>query len=108
MAKITYIEPILSVSGKLFKNSTIVFMHRKAATTNTDNRNFTHSVGKRATLPSESELQQRTKFGQICKAVSTRLRDPKQMATDQAAYKAQSTYKTLRQFVWHQIAETLE
>ena len=108
MARITYIEPVASVSGKLFGKSNIIFMTRKAATSNTDVPNFTHSVGKRTTQPSENELQHRTKFGTIAKAVSTRLTNPTQMAKDQAAYKAQSTYKTLRQYVWHQVAESME
>lgn len=108
MAKITYIEPILSVSGKLFKNSTIVFMTRRAPTSNSSNKNYTHSVSKRSTQPSENELAQRSKFGQICKAVSTRLSNPTQMAKDQVSFKAQSTYKTLRQFVWHQVSDSME
>ncbi len=108
MARITYIEPVESVSGKLFNKSNIIFMRRKAATSNQDVPNFTHSVGKRSTQPSENELQHRTKFGQICKNVAKRLQDPTQMAKDQAAYKAQSTYKTLRQFVWHQVSDTME
>ena len=108
MARITYIEPVATVSGKLFAKSNIIFMRRKAATSNTDVPNFTHSVGVRSTQPSENELQHRSKFGSIAKAVSQRLVNPTQMAKDQVAYKAQSTYKTLRQYVWHQVAETME
>ena len=108
MARITYIEPVQSVSGKLFKSSNIIFMRRKAATSNDAVPNFTHSVGKRSTQPSESELQHRTKFGSIAKAVSTRLQNPTQMAKDQVAFKAQSTYKTLRQFVWHAVSDSME
>ena len=83
-------------------------MRRKAATSNDAVPNFTHSVGKRSTQPSESELQHRTKFGSIAKAVSTRLQNPTQMAKDQVAFKAQSAYKTLRQYVWHQVADSME
>ena len=108
MARITYIEPVQSVSGKLFQKSNIIFMRRKAATSNDAVPNFTHSVGKRSTQPSESELQHRSKFGQICKAVAKRLVNPTEMAKDQAAYKAQSAYKTLRQYVWHQVADSME
>ncbi len=108
MARITYIESVASVSGKLLGKSNIIFMRRKAATSNTDVPNFTHSAGKRSTQPSESELQHRTKFGSIAKAVSTRLQNPTQMAKDQVAFKAQSTYKTLRQFVWHAVSDSME
>lgn len=108
MAKVVYIEPIESISGKLFKKSKVVFMVRKAATSNSGNKNYTHSVGVRSTRPSENELAQRAKFAQICKAVSTRLTDGTQMAKDQAAFKQQTTYKTLRQFVWHQVSDSME
>ena len=108
MARITYIEPVATVSGKLFAKSNIIFMRRKAATSNTDVPNFTHSVGKRSTQPSESELAHRTKFGQICKGVSQRLTNPTQMAKDQAGFKGQSTYKTLRQYVWHAVSDSME
>ena len=108
MARITYIEPVQSVSGKLFQKSNIIFMRRKAATSNDAVPNFTHSVRKRSTMPSESELQHRTKFGTIAKAVSTRLQNPTEMAKDQVAFKAQSAYKTLRQYVWHQVSDSIE
>lgn len=108
MARITYIEPVATVSGKLFNKSNIIFMRRKAATSNTDVPNFTHSVGKRSTQPSESELQHRSKFGTIAKAVSKRLVNPSQMATDQVNFKSQTVYKTLRQFVWHAVADSME
>ena len=108
MARITYIEPVATVSGKLFNKSNIIFMRRKAATSNSAIPNFTHSVGKRSTQPSESELAHRTKFGTIAKAVSQRLTNPTQMAKDQVAFKSQSTYKTLRQYVWHAVADSME
>lgn len=108
MAKVVYIEPIESISGKLFKKSKVVFMVRKAATSNSGNKNYTHSVGVRSTQPSENELAHRAKFGQICKAVSTRLTDGTQMAKDQAAFKQQTAYKTLRQFVWHAVSDSME
>lgn len=108
MARITYIEPVQSVSGKLFKSSNIIFMRRRAATSNTDGPNFTHSVGKRSTQPSENELQHRSKFGSIAKAVSQRLTNPTEMAKDQVGFKGQSTYKTLRQYVWHAVSDSME
>ncbi len=52
MAKIKFIDPVKSVSGKLSKSSHVTFMLRKAATSNTamlENPNFTHIMGKRST-----------------------------------------------------------
>ena len=108
MAKITFIDPVKSVSGKLSKASTVTFMRRQAATSNVAmlaNPNYTHIMGKRTTAVSQSEVAYRTRFGAICTATKARLHDSTKMAADLAAFKKQSVYKTLRQYVWHQCAE---
>ena len=110
MAHITFIDPVKTVSGKLSKKSTVTFMVRQAATSNAvmlQNPNYTHIRGKRTTEVSASEQAYRTRFGKICKATTARLADPTKKAADQAAFKAQSEYKTLRQYVWHQCAEEI-
>ena len=55
MAKVIYMDPVKSVSGKLSKASTVTFMHRRAATSNAAmlaNPNYTHIIGKRKSSPS--------------------------------------------------------
>lgn len=111
MAKVTYIDPVKTVSGKLSKKSKVTFMVRKAATSNAamlENPNYTHVPGKRTTPVSQSEYAYRQRFGKICKATMSRLKDPEHQAADQAAFKAQTQYKTLRQYVWHQVADATE
>ncbi len=110
MAHITYIDPVKSVSGKLSKKSTVTFMVRQAATSNAvmlQNPNYTHIRGKRTTAPSQTEIAYRARFGQICQATTARLLDASKTAADIAAFKAQTQYKTLRQYVWHQCAEEI-
>ena len=110
MAKVTYIDPVKTVSGKLAKKSTITFMVRKAATSNEDmlnNPNYTHIMGKRTTPLNQAEKDYRARFGTICAATGRRLQDTSKMEADSAAFKAQSQYKTLRQYVWHQVADTI-
>jgi len=110
MAHAIFYDPVKSISGKLSKKSLVTFMVRKAQTSNTamlENPNYTHIMGKRTTLPSASEVAQRTRFGQICKATNTRLKDPQKMQADLAAFKQQSDYRTLRQYVWHQCADEI-
>ena len=105
MAHITFIDPVKTVSGKLSKKSTVTFMVRLAATSNAvmlQNPNYTHIRGKRTTEVSASEQAYRTRFGKICKATQARLNDPSKKNADIAAFKAQTEYKTLRQYVWHQ------
>ena len=108
MAKIIYKDPIKSVSGKLSKKSDTIYMVRRAATSNTEmieNPCYTSVYGKRSTLPSASEIAARTKFGAICKATQARLKDPSKMQADLAAFKQQTEYQTIRQYVWHKCAD---
>ena len=108
MAKVTYLDPIDHLSGKISKQSRITYMHRTAATANLGTPDFTHVRGNRKTAPSESEVAQRTRFGTICKTTRQRLMDASKMPADIAAFKAQTQFRTLYQFVWHQVADTME
>ncbi len=107
MAKVTYLDPIDHLSGKIAKAYRTTYMHRTADTSNTDNPNFTHVRSKRTSPASQAETEYRAKFGQICKAARERLSDATKLPSDTAAFKAQSTYKTLYQFVWHAVADSL-
>lgn len=110
MAKITYIDPVKNVQGKLSKKSKVCYMVRKAPTSNPEmlaNPNYTTVCGKRSTLPSASEIAARTRFGNVCKQTQARLKDPSKVAADLAGFKAQTDYTTLRQYVWHQVADEL-
>ena len=110
MAKITFIDPVKSVSGKLSKASTVTFMRRQATTSNVAmlaNPNYTHIMGKRKSTPSQSEVAYRTRFGAICAATHLRLNDPAKKSADMAGFKSQTQYRTLRQYVWHQCADEI-
>ena len=108
MAKVTYLDPIDHLSGKISKQSRTTYMHRTAATANTGTPNFTHVCGSRTTALTQSEVAQRTRFGQICTATRQRMMDASKMPADIAAFKAQTQFRTLYQFVWHQVADTME
>ena len=107
MAKVTYLDPIDHLSGKIAKAYRITYMHRSAATANTDNPNFTQVRRKRTTPLSENETNRRQLFAQIAKAVRLRMIDATQFQTDTTAFKKQTTYKTLYQFVWNTVANSL-
>ena len=107
MAKVTYLDPIDHLSGKIAKAYRTTYMHRTAASANAVNPNFTHVRGDRTTPLSQAETEYRAKFGQICKAARQRLNDATKLPTDTANFKAQSTYRTLYQFVWHAVADSL-
>lgn len=101
MAKVVYIEPIDYISGKIAKKHKLSFSHRKAATSNTGIPNFTSLRGPRTTKVKASEIAARTRFAEINRMKKERKADLMHQAQDQAAFKAQSQYKTFNQYLWH-------
>ena len=111
MAKITYIAPVKTVSGKLGKKDKVIYMVRRAATSNSkmiENPCYSSTCGVRSTPYSDAEKAAQVRFGKICSATLARLNDASKQAADIAAFKAQSLYTTLRQYVWHEVAATIE
>ena len=111
MAKIIYQAPVKSVSGKLSKSDKVIYMTRRAATSNPEmlaNPCYTSIQGTRSTPYTDAEKAKQTRFGKICKATLTRLNDASKQQADLAAFKAQTQYTTLRQYVWHECAKTVE
>ena len=111
MAKVTYIDPIKSVSGKLTKSHSTVLNVRRAATSNEDmieNPCYTswrdplkkvkQSAGQKAWCET---------FKSICQATRARMKDPSKINADQIAFAAQSKYKTLYSYVWNQVKNEL-
>ena len=103
MAKVEYAFPVEVIHGKVAKRHKIGFAHRKAS-----KLNYTQSYGKRTTKYSQAEIDHQTMLGAVAKAVNARLADPNQAPLDQMAFKEQSKYKTLRQYVWHMVQAELE
>ena len=111
MAQITYLSPVKTVSGKITKADKVIYQVRKAPTSNPlmiANPCYTSTCGKRSTPFSDSEKAAQSRFGRICVATNERLNDATKQAQDIAAFKAQSVYTTIRQYVWHQVAATIE
>ena len=81
----------------------LIMTHRKAASSNPNCQrvySFAADRYKRTSEPSAVEQLIRNKFSAVSRATATRLKDPTQMASDQVAFKAQTQYATLRQYVW--------
>lgn len=62
----------------------------------------------RSTALSAKESAWRETFAEVVVAVDARMKDPVHIAADQAAFKAQSKYKTLRQYLFSVVRETIE
>ena len=97
MAKVEYAFPVEKIHGKVAKHHKIGFAHRAAS-----KLNYTQAYGKRTTKYSQAEKDHQAKFAAVAAATNARLADPNQMPIDQTAFKAQSKYTTLRQYVWNQ------
>ena len=97
MAKVEYAFPVEKIHGKVAKHHKVGFAHRVAS-----KLNYTQAYGKRSTPVTKKETDHRTKFGAVSTATAARLADPTKMQADQLAYKAQTKYKTLRQYVFNQ------
>ncbi len=125
MAKVVWAPGISTVSGALQKinkksphaadQQMLLATHRKAVTTSTDcNRLYLRGLSAvtRSTPVSEDERAQRTRFGNICKAVALRRKDLTKVAADLAAFNAQKDtaggYKTMRQYLWHVCAAEID
>ena len=97
MAKVEYAFPVEVIHGKVAKHHKIGFAHRVAS-----KLNYTQSYGKRSTKVTQAEKDHQAKFAAVAAATNARLADPNRMPIDQMAFKAQSKYTTLRQYVWNQ------
>ena len=97
MAHVEYSFPVEVIHGKVAKSHKIGFAHRAAS-----KLNYTQSYGPRTTAVTQKELDHRKKFSAVAIATTNRLADAEQMPIDQMAFKAQTKYKTLRQYVFNQ------
>ena len=82
----------------------VILTHRVAATTNPNCQRVyikPADAYERKTAPSADEIAQRTRFGAIARMVNTRMHDQAKIAQDQAAFKAQTHYTTMRSYLWN-------
>ena len=103
MAKLEWKTPIEAVHGKLY--SGFGAAKRKSANASGEQPNFSVMYGKRSTPYSQAEIDYQTKWGAIARMVALRRTNQQQKIADQAAFKAQTEYKTLTTFLWHLAAE---
>ena len=114
MAKVEWSAGIDSVSGALSKpgnnpqhscNKMLLGTHRVAASENPNcNRLYLRKKTKRSTDISELELTIRERFAAVAAAVKARANNLSNIATDEAAFKAQKDTvggkKTMKAYLW--------
>ena len=113
MAKVEWADAIKTVSGALVKinkksphaadQKMVLGTHRTAPTTNTAcSRIYLRGLSSvtRSTPFTQEDLARQLRFKTVSTAVAARMKDPAKMITDQAAFNAQSTYKTMKSYIW--------
>lgn len=111
---IQFIEPVSLMSGKFaptnvkpraFQNGKFIGAKILSATmfapNGTPRCTWQMKTKQRRTPYTASELAAMDKFGSVSRAVKTVMHNPTLLNTAQTEFKAQSTYLTLRSYVWH-------
>ena len=98
MAKVSYIDPVYALHGKINKDSRVCY--KQLASTGTS---FTALLPEKVDrVYSAEEIARQQKFSLARAAMEVALADPEQLAALKAAFKKQSKYRTLRGFVFAQ------
>ena len=115
MAQVTFSAGIDHVSGALSKPGKnpqhscmkmLLATHRQAATTNPNcNRLYIRPKIVRTAPVTAVERAARTRFAQVAAMVAVRAKDLNKQPADQAAFKAQSVYRTMKSYLWHVCGE---
>ena len=96
MSKVVFLDPVDHVSGKLSKKSRVTYCFKAE-----NERKYTQIRGKRTTPYSADELARFDKFTAVAQATAAVMKNPTSLNTAQTEFKAQTTYKKLRDYVWH-------
>ena len=101
MSKVVFLDPIDHVSGKLSKKSRVTYCYRSNSNEAGEDRKYTQIRGKRSTPYTAAELARFDKFAAVARSTAAVLKNPASLATAQTEFNAQTTYKKLRNYVWH-------
>ena len=96
MSRVHFLDPIDYISGKLARKTRVTYCYR-----NDSDRRYTQIRGKRKTPYTAAELARFDKFGAVARATAAVMKNPQSLNTAQTEFKAQSTYRKLRDYVWH-------
>lgn len=112
MAKVTFIDPIDTLSGKIARRHRTTYYVRSAATSNEDmldNPCYTSARNPRKKVRlTAGQMSWNQIFKEICATTRERMMDPNYIAQDQVAFINQTKYKTWYQFVWNLMRDQLE
>ena len=98
MAKVTYIDPVNHISGKIAKHHDSVYNYR----TDIDCAYITQPR-KSNVPPTADQLAMQEQFARTAARVKQAMSDSAQAAIYKEAWKQQSKYKTLRGYIFSQM-----
>ena len=101
MSKVVFLDPIDHVSGKLSRKSRVTYCYRQNSNEAGDDRKYTQIRGKRTTPYTAAELARFDKFAAVARSTAAVMKNPASLNTAMTEFQAQSTYKKLRNYVWH-------
>ena len=112
MAKVTFIDPIDTLSGKIARRHRTTYYVRSAATSNEDmldNPCYTSARNprKKVRLTAGQKSWNQT-FKDICAATRDRMIDPNYISQDQVGFIRQTKYKTIYQYVSNLMRQEVE
>ena len=101
MSKVVFLDPIDHVSGKLSKKSRVTYCYRANSNEAGEDRKYTQIRGKRSTPYTAAELARFDKFAAVARSTAAVMKNPASLNTAMTEFQAQTTYKKLRNCVWH-------
>lgn len=112
MAKVTFIDPIDTLSGKIARRHRTTYYVRSAATSNEDmldNPCYTSARNPRKKVRlTAGQMAWNQTFKDICAATRDRIMDPNHIAMDQLGFIRQTKYKTFYQYIWNLMRQEVE
>ena len=101
MSRVHFLDPIDYISGKIARKTRVTYCYRANSNEAGEDRKYTQIRGKRSTPYTAAELARFDKFAAVARSTAAVLKNPASLATAQTEFNAQTTYKKLRNYVWH-------
>ena len=98
MAKVTYIDPVEHISGKIAKKHKSVYSYRKDI-----NCKYISQPRPSSVPPTSDQLALREEFARTVARVNQTMADEAQVNTYKEQFENQSKYKTLRGYIFAQM-----
>ena len=101
MSRVAFLDPVDHVSGKLSRKSRVTYCYRANSDEAGNDRRYTQIRSKRTTPYTAAELARFDKFASVSRSTAHVMKNPTLLQTAMTEFQAQTTYRKLRNYVWH-------